>query len=244
MNSQLVNQLVGLNRQFYAGFAHTFSETRSGSQASLDKILTYISSGVKALDLGCGNGRLAQKLDAAGRELNYWGVDFSQELVNIAAARCARLRHVKAQFHVADITQIGWHRQASPLLGFPPLDAVLALAVLHHIPSFELRRAVLQDAHSLLRAGGQLIMTNWQFTNSARLRKKILPWQTIGVDEDELEPGDTLLDWKRGGTGQRYCHLVTENEAQRLAEQSGFSLVEQFYADANLNLYSVLAKAS
>lgn len=36
------------------------------------------------------------------------------------------------------------------------------------------------------------------------------------------EPGDYLLDWKRGGQGLRYCHLVDEAEVERLAAGSGF----------------------
>jgi len=51
------------------------------------------------------------------------------------------------------------------------------------------------------------------------------------------------MTWKRGGVGYRYCHLITKAEVRRMAEQSGFDVLEQFYADADLNLYSVLQKA-
>jgi hypothetical protein len=83
-------------------------------------------------------------------------------------------------------------------------------------------------------------MSNWQFAHNERLRNKIVPWQRLEIDAGELEEGDALLDWKRGGTGYRYVHLITEGEVQELAAQSGFQLVEQFRADAELNLWSVL----
>jgi tRNA (uracil-5-)-methyltransferase TRM9 len=236
VETQLVNQLIALNRAFYARFAVAFSETRSSAQPALNTIVTYISDGVKVLDVGCGNGRLARRLDQAGLSVAYLGVDFSPELIELAAARSAHLRCVMATFRVADITRPNWHKD----LPSAPFDAALMLAVLHHVPSFDLRRDVLRGVHTLLRPGGALIMTNWQFTNSEQLRKKIVAWQTVGLDERDLEPGDALLDWKRGGTGYRYCHLLTESEVQRLAAQSGFEVIEQFSADADLNLYSVL----
>ncbi len=116
------------------------------------------------------------------------------------------------------------------------------MAVLHHIPSFALRRAVLRDLHGLLRAEGICAMSNWQFMRNERLRRKIVPWSTLDIDERELEAGDALLDWKRGGTGYRYCHFFTEAEVSDLAAQSGFAVRAQFYADGELNLYSVLQR--
>ena len=50
------------------------------------------------------------------------------------------------------------------------------------------------------------------------------------------------MAWQRGGVGYRYCHLLTISEVLRIAEQSGFKVIKQFYADAGLNLYSVLRR--
>ncbi len=234
VDTQLVERLLALNRTFYAEFAGAFSGTRSSAQSNLNRIVTYISPGVKALDIGCGNGRLAQKLDQAGLDITYLGVDFSAGLIELA--RSAPLRRVNAAFCVADVTHPGW----SQSLPGAPFDVAVMLAALHHIPSFDLRRDVLRDIGAVLRPGGLLIMTNWQFTRNERLRKKIVAWQTVGIDERDLETGDALLDWKRGGTGYRYCHLLTEGEVERMAAQSGLDVVEQFHADADLNLYSLL----
>ncbi len=245
MKPELARQLVALNQSFYTRFAAAFSETRSSVQPALDRIVTYISDGVKVLDVGCGNGRLARRLDRAGLHIAYLGVDFAAELIELARSRCTSLRHVTAHFCIADITQPGWPAQIAPVLADlpqlqPPFDVALALAVLHHIPGFALRRDVLRSLHALVQPGGTLVMTNWQFTQNERLRKKIVPWQVLGIDERELESGDALLDWKRGGTGYRYCHLLTAAEVQDLAAQSGFEVIEQFCADADLNLYSRL----
>jgi SAM-dependent methyltransferase len=236
MDEQLVKRLIAINQKFYSEFAHAFSETRSSAQTRLDRIVAYIGNDVKVLDVGCGNGRLAERLEKEGRRVRYVGVDASSELIAIASARAARLHKVAAEFRVADITQQGW---SASLAGVMPFDIAIMLAVLHHVPSFDLRGAVLRDIHALLRPGGELIMTNWHFERNERLRKKVVPWQTVGIDPRDLESGDALLTWERGGVGYRYCHLITKVEVRRMAEQSGFEVVEQFYADADLNLYSV-----
>ncbi|MBI5304660.1 MAG: class I SAM-dependent methyltransferase [Chloroflexi bacterium] len=238
MDSRLVNQLLDINRKFYSEFAHAFSETRSSGQSRLERIVAYIGDGVKALDVGCGNGRLAERLERESRRVQYVGVDASPELIAIASAHQARWHHVAAEFRVADIAAPGW---GAPFAR-ASFDLAIALAVLHHVPSFELRVAVLREIHALLKSGARVILTNWHFERNERLRKKIVAWQMIGVDEHELEEGDALMTWERGGKGFRYCHLVTQSEMKKLAAQSDFQIVEQFYADADLNLYSILVK--
>lgn len=239
MNSQLVKQLIEINRKFYSDFAQSFSETRSSAQTRLDRIVAYIGDGVKALDVGCGNGRLAERIEKEGRRVHYVGVDASPELIAIASAHKSRLHRVAAKFRVADITATDW----SASLRGEPFDIAVALAVLHHVPSFDLRVAVLREIHALLRPGGKFVMTNWHFERNERLRKKIVAWDTVGIDTRDLEPGDALMTWERGGIGYRYCHLVTQSEVQKMADQSGFTVVEQFYADADLNLYSILQRS-
>jgi len=238
MNPQIVERLVAINREFYRTFASAFSETRSSAQTRLDRIVAYIGDAGKVLDVGCGNGRLAERLAREGKHLAYVGVDASPELIAIAQARALHLRNVAAQFFIADITQPGW------TLAFAnqSFDIAVALAVLHHIPSFDLRVAVLRDIHALLKPAGMLVLSNWAFDRNERQRKRMVAWQTAGFDERDLEEGDALLVWKRGGAGYRYCHLITKPEMIRMAEASGFQVAKQFYADAELNLYSILRK--
>ncbi len=239
MQAELVKQLLELNRAFYAEFAGDFSETRSSERMNVAPIMPYLAPDANLLDVGCGNGRLAERLDREGFRLSYLGVDLTPALIEVAQARLPGLQHVAARFRVADIAVPGW---AAPLQTDGPFDLVLALAVLHHLPGFDLRQRVVAEFVSLLRPGGKIILSNWQFTRRARLRNKLVPWSVLGIDENQVEPGDALLDWKRGGTGYRYVHLLTEKEVSDLAAAASLTVVSQFYADADLNLYSVLAK--
>ena len=237
MDAQIVKRLIALNREFYARFAREFSATRSSERFNLAPLKPYLFDGARVLDIGCGNGRLAERLDRDGFRLNYLGIDVTPELIAMANARKPRLARVSADFRVGDITARGWTDTLEPSA---PFDLVLALAVLHHVSSFELRRAAIRDVRAVLRPGGVFVMSNWRFMHNARLRKKIVPWQTVGIDAEALEAGDALLDWQRGGTGCRYCHQLTEAEIESLAAQGGFQVAAQFHADADLNLFSIL----
>jgi 2-polyprenyl-3-methyl-5-hydroxy-6-metoxy-1,4-benzoquinol methylase len=238
VDTRIVRQLLAINHKFYSKFARAFSETRSSAQTRLDRIVAYIGNDVKLLDVGCGNGRLAERLEKEGRNVEYAGIDASPELIALATAHKSKLHRVAAEFFVADLTSAAW----SAALPTDSFDVAVALAVLHHIPSFDLRVQVLRDLGARLKPGGTFVMTNWHFERNERLRKKIVPWENIGIDAREVESGDALLTWQRGGVGYRYVHLVTQSEVLRMAQESGLRVMKQFYADADLNLYSVLER--
>jgi len=125
-------------------------------------------------------------------------------------------------------------------------DCVLLLAVLHHIPGSEARVRLLRQARELLSPQGRVVVSTWQFLDNERMRKKIAPWSVVGIDERELDPGDALLSWKRGGAGLRYCHWVGEEEARALAAQAGLNIVETFRSggrEGDLSLYAILTAA-
>ena len=80
-------------------------------------------------------------------------------------------------------------------------SVITAFAVLHHIPSNELRVKILRIVHQLLNKDGIFIHSNWQFLNSEKLKARIQPWEAVDVAESQVDAGDYLLDWRSGGTG-------------------------------------------
>ena len=241
MDTSTAERLLALNRAFYAAFALPFAASRSVSDPALVSILPHIPHHARVLDVGCGNGRLALLLDRERPGAAYVGVDAVPELIEVARTRAERLAHVAAEFRVADVARPGW----GGALPGPPFDCAVVLAVLHHIPGFDLRVRVLCDVAGQLKPGGRLILSTWQFLDSPRMRRKIVHWSGVGIAEEALEPGDYLLDWKRGGRGLRYCHLVDKSEVERLAAESGLHVRETFRAggrEGNLSLFAVLGR--
>ncbi|RCK74944.1 MAG: hypothetical protein ANABAC_1661 [Anaerolineae bacterium] len=247
MKETVVHQLLALNRQFYERFAQPFSQTRSRLQPGVRKCLPDLIQTRSLLDFGCGNGELFFSLHRAGFQGNYLGLDFSLALLEIAAQRWVEITHrnrQEAPFRAIDVTRTGWQE----VLGGEAFATITAFAVLHHLPSVELRLQVLQTLRTLLpqTEQGLLYLSNWQFLNSSRYRQRIQPWETIGLATDEIENGDYLLDWREGGRGLRYVHHFSEDELTQLAVQSGFQVIESFYSDGregNLAIYQVWRKA-
>jgi hypothetical protein len=63
------------------------------------------------------------------------------------------------------------------------------------------------------------------------------PWEFIGLTSDDVEPGDTLMDWRYALPGQaeqvgyRFVYLFTRGELGELAERAGFEIVDEFESD-------------
>lgn len=239
MDAEVVNRLLDLNRQFYSAFAARFSASRVAPWPGFARLLPYLPHGAHVLDLGCGNGRLACFLDEHRRDITYLGLDFSPELLALAREATAHLSHIAFAFRIVNFADPDWME----VVEGQRFDAVLALAVLQHIPGFDRRLHLVRQAAALVQPGGVLALSNWQFTAVERLRRKIVPWWRVGIDPSGVEDGDYLLEWRRGGVAYRYCHLVDEEEVRALAAAAGLELAESFRADGkegDLNLYAVL----
>ena len=74
---EIIQHLIELNSQFYQTFALQFSATRQRLQPGVQQILQSIDPLSDVLDLGCGNGELAYRLQQQGHIGEYLGLDFS-----------------------------------------------------------------------------------------------------------------------------------------------------------------------
>ena len=247
MKEVVAQQLRELNRAFYDEFAGSFADSRAATEPGVERILAHVEAGDRFLDLGCGNGRVALQLP---RGCYYVGVDFSAEILALAEAHVRASQAEKANgsmlqashFVAADLAKDPWPELVAEI--FPRYDWILLRAVLHHVPGFEHRCEIVAQAASLLAPEGRLALANWQFTAIPRLRKRFLPWETIGLHAEDVEPGDYLLDWQRDGYGLRYVHLIDDEETHHLAKAAGLGIEEMYRADGHSNdltLYAIMA---
>ncbi len=189
------------------------------------------------LDLGCGNGELARALAKRSHRGSYLGVDFSMPLLQAAESQPEGF---SARFVQADLTQLSVLSDQLSVIG--DWSVITAFAVLHHIPSTELRLNLLRTTRDLIADDGLFIHSNWQFLNSEKLKTRIQPWEAAGISRPEVDAGDYLLDWRTGGEGLRYVHHFDEKELEELANASNFQVSETFYSDGEggrLGLYQV-----
>ncbi len=238
MDASTARRLIDINEQFYQTFGEEFAATRRRLQPGVKRVLDGLAGDESMLDLGCGGGELARELARRAHRGAYLGLDFSPPLLGSARPTRADLPHTFLQ---QDLSDPAWD-EAVRRLSAPPFDLVTAFAVLHHLPGHDLRLATLQKVRQLLQPAGRFIHSEWQFLNSARWRARIQPWAQAGIQAARLEPGDYLLDWRRGGHGLRYVHHFNETELLSLAGAAGFRVCETFHSDGEngrLGLYQV-----
>ena len=245
MRDDVITRLLQLNSEFYQTFADHFSQTRERLQPGVLQALENLPSTAWILDLGCGNGELALEWisrDPAGR---YIGIDSSPLMLEIASEK---VHDPRVSFHVFDLADIAWSEMLEAELTIPltgRIDRVLSFAVLHHLPDAALRNRLALQVRRLLNESGQWIHSNWNFLASERLRARILPWETIALTDEDVEEGDYLLDWRRGGHGLRYVHHFTPSELEAFAAETGFTVLDSCHSDGEggrLGLYQVWGK--
>ena len=238
MKPEITAKLIALNSEFYQTFASHFSSTRLRLQPGVLRILDGISPEAGIFDLGCGNGELARELLRRDHRGKYIGLDFSQELLDLARRGVAG--HSNFYFIHANIVDPNWRSSLTILQ--PRFTIITAFAALHHIPGRENHLRILDAIRDMLNPGGQLIHSNWQFLESPKLRERILPWETVGLSDEDVDEHDYLLDWRRGGIGYRYVHYYTSAELHALAEETGFKIIGLFTSDGEgnkLGLYQI-----
>ncbi len=247
MDENTQRRLLEVNRLFYQTFAGEFSATRQRIQPGVWEILDQIPLNGAWLDVGCGNGALASEWIKQRRTGSYVGVDFSKGLIAAATDLIAATEipvGLSLRLVEVDITSENWSRE----IFTSEFDGAMAFAVLHHIPGKDKRQLLMEQIGAMIKPGGEFILSVWQFQNNPKWLARIHPWSEVGISEEDVEEGDTLLDWRFAlperteKTGLRYVHLFTEDELKELAQAAGFSVQYQFYSDGSggrLGLYQI-----
>lgn len=239
METQIQAKLFEINQIFYDRFASSFSATRGRVQPGVQQLSRQIDPDASVLDVGCGNGTLARALQANNFHGKYLGIDMSEGLLSAAEALMEKPSRGVYSYRQIDLAQIDWY-QTIPKR---PFDCLLSFAVLHHLPGNDFRQQTVQSFSKLVSPQSMVAVSVWQWQNSHRLRKRVLPWSMVDLNLNNLDEGDVLLDWRAGDTpGVRYVHTFDEASLSALAESAGFRVSQSFYSDGksgDLALYQV-----
>lgn len=203
MDKKYAQYLLNKTRNDYDLIADDFSRTRHSIWPETKNLLDkYISKKEKILDLGCGNGRYFKYFKE--KNIDYFGIDNSEKLIKIA-----KNKNPEANFQTADAFK----------LPFPDkfFDKIISIAVLHHIPSKELRIQFIKEAKRVLKTGGILILIVWNFK---KIKKFFIYFNSfiLKLFGSKLDFGDFLKSW--GDKTLRYYHCFSKKELNNLAKKS------------------------
>lgn len=250
MKPETIAKLHRINQEFYQNFSRSFASTRRRIQPGIRKILQEIPGQGNWLDIGCGSGALAAEWMRQVRHGLYYGIDFSPNLIAEAKKEILKAQkpeNLDVNFSTTDLISENWHAPFEKI----NWDGALCFAVLHHIPGEEQRQKLCASIAGLLGKDIKLYLSVWQVKNSPRLMQRIQPWELVGIDTDEIDAGDVLMDWRAENKtepflkGLRYVHVFSESELTSLAGSSGFEVIDCFYSDGkegNLGLYQTWVK--
>ena len=214
MRLAYAKQLLEKVRDDYNKIANSFNRTRNYIPSDLLMLKKYVLSEDVILDLGCGNGRLFEVL---GNITDYYGVDISQENIEIA-----RQRYPEAKLSVIEPLSLPFRNDF--------FDKVFCLSVFHHIPSKRYRLQFLKEIKRVLKPGGFLILTVWNLFPKRKIHRLLLKYTILKlIGKSKLDFGDIFLSWKDSESKvviDRYIHVFSMGELKRVFKRAGFDIQE------------------
>ncbi|MFZ2975583.1 MAG: class I SAM-dependent methyltransferase [Candidatus Moraniibacteriota bacterium] len=189
----------------YNMMADKFSGTRKHFWPGFDFILENIKNGDKILDFGCGNGRFLEMIKDSN--LEYFGVDVSQKLIDIAKEKYAK--------NGVSFQKIS----SSDSLPFPDnfFNSVVSISVFHHFPSGHAQKMA-KEIYRVTAPGGIIIISVWNLWQNKYWKY----WISLKA----IWKKDIIIPFRnnQGEIFNRFHHMFRKKELEKLFGQVGFQI--------------------
>lgn len=231
MKKEYADFLIREQKNNYNKIANLFSEKREKTWQDIISFLSnYIKENDRILDSGCGNGRFYPFFKK--NKTDYFGIDFSENLIKIA-----KKKYPDGKFLVANSFNLPFSDNF--------FDKVISIAVFHHIPSKVYRLKFLAEIKRVLKNNGLLILSVWNLQKNKKAKKLFLKYTILKLlGLTKLDFKDIFYPWK-DKSGKilinRYFHIFSEKEIKKILEKSGF-LVEKVKKNDNIVLAARISK--
>lgn len=198
----------------YALIASEFSRTRYSHWNKVKLFIQSLNKYSTLLDVGCGNG----KYTSVRNDLTYIGCDITKELLS-HAQHLSKTSTFTFTSH-PDFFQVSCECERLPIRN-ETADAVICIAVLHHITSYAARVQAVRNLLKAMRAHdgqgqGEAMVTVWAY-EQLNTKKRDTKWKRLHPEEtDYLVPWHSQTEDKK--IHWRFYHLFTYDECVRLCE--------------------------
>ncbi|MEK7072738.1 MAG: class I SAM-dependent methyltransferase [Patescibacteria group bacterium] len=213
MKEKTVKKILESTLDLYNKIADDFYQTRKKPWPIIDLIKSHINKANNIVDLGCGSGRLSELVSD---NQNYLGLDNSASLIKIAQNNYSNRKNIN--FQVLDII--------NNELPNKKFDLALMIAVIHHLPTKELRLKILNNIKESLTDDGLLIITSWNLWQKD-YRRHLFNYRLKITKYKIFSFNDAFIPWQQNQS--RYVHSFSKGELKKLLKKAGFEVKEVFY---------------
>lgn len=168
-------------KDVYDKIGDNFSHTRHSTWPGVREFIMSIPENSMVLDAGCGNGKNMQ----IRKSIDIIGCDLSETLLEIC--RDKGLNVVKA-----NIIDLPFKNES--------FDAVICIAVLHHLSTYERRLLAFNELFRVVKPGGKIYIEVWAYEQ--KLSKKFISVEN--TDKDYFVTWDNKY--------KRFYHLFDKDE--------------------------------
>ena len=205
----------------YNSISRQFDNSRFCMWPEVTKFLDSIKSGSLIADVGCGNGKY---LDYRVKDCIVFAYDISEELLKISKNK----RNITINYTQGTILNLPYRDNL--------FDAIIHIAVLHHISTNERRLLALRELIRTCSIGGRICISVWA---DEQIKKD--KWKQCNMtnsNTDYMIP----FDKRNGEVKMRYYHLFTEHDFRELLNELNKEVeVERFVYDKE-NWIAILKK--
>lgn len=186
-----------------AEFFATATEVINRLEWELSRVPLLERGNWRALEIGCGPGRLIRPMSRHFVEIH--GVDVSDEMIGLAREKLRDIPNARV-----------YTTNGSSLAPFPDesLDFVYSYAVFQHIPSREVIFEYLREIRRVLRTGGLTVL---QFSGLANRLADVDTWDGVRFTSNELLEFAANQDFQAlglEGAGTQYMWTTWRKQAR------------------------------
>jgi len=217
MNKNNSQKIIEKVKNDYDLIAKEWDLSRNKVSELKKSLMIDIKNGDKVLDLGCGNAFMLPFI--LENSAIYVGFDLSEKMIEIAKEKYKKeIESSQASFFVGQATELPFQNEE--------FDFVMSFAVLHHIPSKELREKYFQEIKRILVPNAKVKISVWNLLSEWPNNRFHIEDQLAGK-----KSGETIIPWKAtsGKIVERYIYQFSKEELFSLAEGAGFKNMEIDY---------------
>ncbi|MDD4409041.1 MAG: methyltransferase domain-containing protein [Candidatus Pacebacteria bacterium] len=211
MKNEEVQKILKQTKKIYDDVAEKYASVRKEPWKEMEFLFgKFLRSGDKVLDIGCGNGRFFESFTK--NDVNYIGIDNSRNLLRIA-----KDDYPMGSFVLASALNIPFEENI--------FDDVYSIAVLHHMPTREMRIRFIEEAKRVLKKGGNLVLTVWDMSEKREQGEKKGLFNIFSLFAQRLDSGDMFIPWY--GAQDCYFYSFRMEELVALVEECGLRVIEK-----------------